>query len=250
MDTIAVADTHDVRTEQNVPIRMKATVHCYAQTSTDLARAAHFLFWSSGRRTIWSPEPAARGRGWPRATNLGLVPRVAAMAERMHKRILQAGFARSSATFGALRAARSRGLVCKEPVLDNTYSHLARGISGRAIPLEQSAMAIPLGNGVKWAVVEAQVGPARTLAQIRRTSQEVLRRQAAKAARGRPSPSCSAIIVDGPGTDLGQIVSPSLPQDLGRFRQCSELLQQAQAVDENRLLDDPLSTTREMRISV
>jgi threonine dehydrogenase-like Zn-dependent dehydrogenase len=31
------------------------------------------------------------------------------------------------------------------------------------VPLEQSAMALPLGNGVQWAVVEAQTGPGRSL---------------------------------------------------------------------------------------
>src|ERR687883_178382 len=31
------------------------------------------------------------------------------------------------------------------------------------VPAEQSAMALPLGNGVQWAVVEAQAGPGRSL---------------------------------------------------------------------------------------
>ncbi|MCA1645084.1 MAG: alcohol dehydrogenase catalytic domain-containing protein [Chloroflexi bacterium] len=31
------------------------------------------------------------------------------------------------------------------------------------VPQEQSAMALPLGNGVQWAVVEAQTGPGRSL---------------------------------------------------------------------------------------
>ena len=31
------------------------------------------------------------------------------------------------------------------------------------VPYEQSAMALPLGNGVQWAVVEAQTGPGRSL---------------------------------------------------------------------------------------
>jgi threonine dehydrogenase-like Zn-dependent dehydrogenase len=31
------------------------------------------------------------------------------------------------------------------------------------VPADQSAMALPLGNGVQWAVVEAQTGPGRTL---------------------------------------------------------------------------------------
>jgi threonine dehydrogenase-like Zn-dependent dehydrogenase len=31
------------------------------------------------------------------------------------------------------------------------------------VPHEQSAMALPLGNGVQWAVVEGQAGPGRTL---------------------------------------------------------------------------------------
>jgi threonine dehydrogenase-like Zn-dependent dehydrogenase len=31
------------------------------------------------------------------------------------------------------------------------------------VPLEQSAMALPLGNGVQWAVVEAQTGPGKSL---------------------------------------------------------------------------------------
>jgi threonine dehydrogenase-like Zn-dependent dehydrogenase len=32
------------------------------------------------------------------------------------------------------------------------------------VPLEQAAMALPLGNGIQWAVVEAQAGPGRSLA--------------------------------------------------------------------------------------
>ena len=31
------------------------------------------------------------------------------------------------------------------------------------VPLEQSAMALPLGNGVQWAVIEAQAGPGRSI---------------------------------------------------------------------------------------
>src|SRR3979411_3039781 len=34
------------------------------------------------------------------------------------------------------------------------------------VPHEQSAMALPLGNGVQWAVVEAQTGPGRSLVMM------------------------------------------------------------------------------------
>jgi threonine dehydrogenase-like Zn-dependent dehydrogenase len=34
------------------------------------------------------------------------------------------------------------------------------------VPAEQAAMALPLGNGVQWAVVEAQAGPGKSLAVL------------------------------------------------------------------------------------
>src|SRR6202011_5036014 len=50
------------------------------------------------------------------------------------------------------------------------------------VPLEQSAMALPLGNGVQWAVVEAQTGPGRSLVMMGPGQQGLGGVMAAKAA--------------------------------------------------------------------
>src|ERR1044071_7067643 len=50
------------------------------------------------------------------------------------------------------------------------------------VPLEQSAMALPLGNGVQWAVVEGQVGPGRSLVMLGPGQQGLGGVMAAKAA--------------------------------------------------------------------
>ncbi len=50
------------------------------------------------------------------------------------------------------------------------------------VPHEQSAMALPLGNGVQWAVVEAQAGPGRSLVVMGPGQQGLASVLAAKAA--------------------------------------------------------------------
>jgi threonine dehydrogenase-like Zn-dependent dehydrogenase len=50
------------------------------------------------------------------------------------------------------------------------------------VPLEQSAMALPLGNGVQWAVVEAKTGPGRSLVVMGPGQQGLAAVMAAKAA--------------------------------------------------------------------
>lgn len=50
------------------------------------------------------------------------------------------------------------------------------------VPAEQSAMALPLGNGIQWAVVEAQTGPGRSLVVMGPGQQGLGAVMAAKAA--------------------------------------------------------------------
>jgi len=50
------------------------------------------------------------------------------------------------------------------------------------VPLEQSAMALPIGNGVQWGVVEAQAGPGRSLLVMGPGQQGLACVMAAKAA--------------------------------------------------------------------
>jgi threonine dehydrogenase-like Zn-dependent dehydrogenase len=71
------------------------------------------------------------------------------------------------------------------------------------VPAEQSAMALPLGNGVQWAVVEGQAGPGRSLVIMGPGQQGLGAVMAAKAA-GADLVILTGLSVDARRLEVGQ----------------------------------------------
>jgi threonine dehydrogenase-like Zn-dependent dehydrogenase len=106
------------------------------------------------------------------------------------------------------------------------------------VPLEQSAMALPLGNGVQWAVVEGQVGPGRSLVVMGPGQQGLGAVMAARAA------GADLVILTGLSTDSRRLeVGRQLGADFTVVADKDDVRQRVHEITSGKGVDAVVDTT-------